>query len=172
MNDGQLLPRGVVIADAAKIDTQVLLKAAQYHLINAPQVLSPANRSGDLVKQVQPYQLRLSLCFCGLALRDVTRNLGGGNNFSLTVFHRRDAHGNVNSSAVFPNTHGFKMIHSFTVSDPRQDCWFLGMALGRNEHEHWFANGFLWGIPKQPFCCRVPTEDDTVQGLADDRIIR
>src|SRR5260370_38019804 len=104
----------------------------------------------------------MRFCFCGLAFRDVTCNLGSADNLSLTVLHRRDGQGNVNSSSFFSDSHRFEMIHTFTARDSLEDVRLLGLAIGVNEHPHRFAQDFLLRIPEQPFSARIPTDYDTV----------
>ena len=65
----QRFRRGVVQADAAEIDRQVLLHAAQYDLKDALQVLPLADRAGNLLQQAQPRHLRTQASLGFLDLR-------------------------------------------------------------------------------------------------------
>ena len=49
--------RGVVQADAAEIDRQLVLEAAHHHLEDAPQVLALADGARDALQQREPLHL-------------------------------------------------------------------------------------------------------------------
>ena len=57
----------VVQADAAEVDRQIRLQAADHDLEDAAQIVTLADRAGDPVQQVQAAQLELQLRLGGCA---------------------------------------------------------------------------------------------------------
>ena len=76
----QHVVRGVVEADAAEVDRQVVFEAADHHLEDALQVLPLADGAGDLVEQVQAPSCACSCssaCFCSVISWSVLNSASG-----------------------------------------------------------------------------------------------
>src|SRR3981081_856081 len=82
--DQDLLGR-VIEADAAEIHRQMLFERADDDLKDALDVLPLADRSGNLVEQVEARELGLHLALRELAVCDVPSNLGCADEAALAV---------------------------------------------------------------------------------------
>src|SRR5205807_78851 len=125
---------------------QLLLERADHDLKDALDVLTLADRSGDLLQQAETRQLGLYLGVRELAVGDVPGNLGCADDAALTVAEGRDGDGYINFPSVLANAYRFEMIGGFTARNSRQDSGLLARALRRDEHRHRFANRLLRGI--------------------------
>src|SRR3569833_46299 len=150
----------------------MLLKGSNLHLENTAYVLTLPDSPGDLLEQIQPRQLGLQLCFGDLSICDVAGNLGGANDSALSVPQRGDRDGYVDSAAMFCNTYRLEMIYCFTTRNTSQNLGLLRGPLRWDEHAHRLAHCLLRRIAEQPFRARIPTRDDAIQILTDDRFFR
>src|SRR5204863_8986181 len=58
------------------------------------------------------------------------------------------------------------------ISDPLQDSFLFIQALGRNEDRDGPAHDFIRAVTENAFRALVPTGNNAVQVLADNRIVR
>ena len=75
---GHLQPIGgrVIGAKTTKVDVQLVLQRPDHHLENAREILTLADRTGDLLQQIQVLQARLELALRILPLDDVVEQDG------------------------------------------------------------------------------------------------
>src|SRR5205807_9690367 len=118
---------------------------------DALDVLTLADRSGDLLQQVEARQLGLHLDFRELAVGDVPGNLGCADDAPLAVPDRGDGDGNIHFPSIFSDPYRLEVIGRFTARNSSQDSRLLARALRRDQHGHRLAHRLLRGIAEYPF---------------------
>ena len=63
------------------------------------------------------------------------------------------------------------MIDAFSGMDAIQDLLFFMIAIGRNDDRDWFLKSFLRSVTEEVFRSGVPTRDNPVKFLADNRVV-
>src|ERR1700678_2331482 len=63
------------------------------------------------------------------------------------------------------------MINPLASPQARNNLFFFSTALRRNEKRDRLADGFVRGVAENPLRTLVPTGDDAVEALADNRVI-
>src|SRR5207248_9230825 len=109
--------------------------------------------------------------FGALALGDVPGNFRRADAAAFSVLDGRHGQRNVNKAAVFALPNGLIPVDAFAAPDPRK----LGRLVGTvrwNQYRDRLADDLLRGITVELLGSTVPTGDDTVEVLADDRILR
>ena len=66
----------------------------------------------------------------------------------------------------------FVMIDALAPADAVQDFWFLIHTILWNEDGDRFANDLFRCVAEQPLGTAIPTGDDAVETLADNRVVR
>ena len=64
------------------------------------------------------------------------------------------------------------MFNPLTPTDALEDHRFFVVSIGRNKYGHRPADGFLGRVAKEPLGRAVPTDDDAVEVLGKDRVVR
>src|SRR4051794_30952818 len=64
------------------------------------------------------------------------------------------------------------MFNPVALSDALDNERLLFLPLRRNNDGNVLADGFLGAVPEQPFSGAIPRVDDTVEGLANNGVIR
>src|SRR5262245_23051722 len=106
------------------------------------------------------------------AFCNVSGNFRGANDVPPIINNRRNGERNVDLCAVLPAPDCFIVVYRFPSSDSLKNVRFFTLAVLRNEQTNWLPNHFLSRIAKQAFSTAVPALDDSLQVLADDRIVR
>ena len=63
------------------------------------------------------------------------------------------------------------VVYLFTAADTGQDLRFLINSVGRHKYSNRLADRLVSGVAKGHLGTLIPTEDNAVQILADDRVI-
>ena len=87
------------------------------------------------------------------------------------ILDRRYRDREVEAPPVLSETNGFKMIEAFAAPDAREDLLFLVLAIRWNQSDDRRADHFVGGVSEDALGPEIPTGDDTVQILSDDRIV-
>ncbi len=102
---------------------------------------------------------------------DVASDLGGADDLPVRAPDRRDSQRNVDQPAIFSHAHGFVVLDTFARPESGEDCrLFIFMIFG-DEDRDWFADYFVGGVTKDALRTVVPTRDDALECLADDRVV-
>jgi hypothetical protein len=64
------------------------------------------------------------------------------------------------------------MFHPFTATDAVQNAWLLINAFRWHQNAYRLADHFFRPVAKNPFGAAVPSDNNAVQVLADDPVIR
>src|SRR6202012_3865592 len=78
---------------------------------------------------------------------------------------------NSEKGAVLSNADGLKVVHALAALDAGNNFRLFTATVGGDDKSDVLADGFVGCIAKQPFRAFVPTGDDTIQILADNRVI-
>ena len=84
---------------------------------------------------------------------------------------RRQAHRNLDRSAVPADADGFEMVDPLTTCDPREIIVALIVAIGWKDDRCRLPDGFLGRIAVEAFGRGVPADDGAVERLHHDRIV-
>src|SRR5438093_3403653 len=63
------------------------------------------------------------------------------------------------------------MVHPFAALKALKNPGLLVDLVRRDQNRHWLADYVFGGIPKHSLRTFVPTRDDALQGLGNDRIV-
>jgi hypothetical protein len=72
---------------------------------------------------------------------------------------------------MFALSNGFKRFDALAALNSLNDCFFLFLVIGWNQNCDRFADSFLGQIAKNPLRAAIPTRDDAIEVLADDRVV-
>ena len=72
---------------------------------------------------------------------------------------------------IFSAPDRFVVLEALTLPDLAQHVVFFGLPIVWNKSANGPANHLGGGVAKHPFRCDIPGGDDTVEVLADDRIV-
>src|SRR5499426_3612301 len=111
---------------------------------------------------------RLSL----LACRNVTGNLRGPDDQASTIPDGRDSEGDIESGAILVQPLGLVMVDALPTLQAFEQMGKIIGQVGRHQEGEWLPNGFFRAVPVKPFRAPVPASDDSLQGMANDRVIR
>jgi hypothetical protein len=64
------------------------------------------------------------------------------------------------------------MVNAFAALEPFDNHYFFVPVLARNYEGDVLTNRFCSAVTKQPFGTSIPATDNSMQILADDRIVR
>ena len=115
---------------------------------------------------------RLDRRFRALAFRNIAGDLRSANDAALSVLHGGNGEGNVDQRAVLPPAHGLEMLNALAAFETREDFGLLVLAIGGDEQSgNGLAYRFRGRIAENPFGALVPTCDNAVKVLTDNRVV-
>ena len=142
-----------------------------------PQVVR--NRVGEgLELRIGQFQRRCPLShrlFKGRRVRakrgQVARGLGGPDDLPGVIADRRYRQRNRNERPVLAPPDRFKVIDALAAADACEDFVLLVQPILRDDDRDGLSHCFMRGVPEHPLRCPIPRLDDTVEILADDRVV-
>ena len=102
----------------------------------------------------------------------IVANRGRADDPPVRVLHGGNGQGDCQTPSVFPDSNGFAAIHGLAAPDPLQNRRYLVWAIRRHEEIKGLSDDLGGGIAVHLLRPLIPTEDRTVQGLADNGIVR
>jgi hypothetical protein len=106
------------------------------------------------------------------ALGNVAGDLRGADDSTFVVPDRRQRDRNFKHVTILGNPRGFIVLDRFATSDRGKQPLFLVVTLRGNHRQDRLPEDLGCRIAEELFRAMVPTGDDAVQALADDRIFR
>src|SRR5215469_13932514 len=91
---------------------------------------------------------------------------------AVDIANRRDGDGNVDRVAVFVTAYGLEVVYPVASPDAFQNRILLVLAIFRQQHGHVTEPRLFRRIAVQPFRPGVPCENDAVETLAYDGVLR
>ena len=113
----------------------------------------------------------LAFLFMPPLLRDVTRNLGGADDISSSVFDGRNGEGHVDPTPIFSDPHRLVVINALAPIEPCKNLRFFIDSIRRNQHRDRLADGLRRTVTKRSLSSGVPAGDNALQCFADNRVI-
>ncbi len=111
--------------------------------------------------------------FCRLlTFGDIAGNRRCADHLLLAVEDGRDLERHVDHCVVFAPADGFDLLDDLSPADVCEHRRFFVDSLRWDEKRQGLPHRFRGGVAEQPFCTGIPTGDDVVEILADDRIVR
>src|SRR5262249_3281252 len=110
--------------------------------------------------------------FRALARSDVTGNLRGADDPAMIIPHRRNCERDIDQPAVLATAHRLVMLDALAAADTSEDARLFRLQIIRNDRGDRLADHLFGGIAELAFGARIPTDDDGVEVLADDCVIR
>src|SRR6476660_6229879 len=117
------------------------------------------------------FHKQLLLLLSPLALGDIPGNFGGPDDPSISIFERRYRQRNVDETSVLAATDRIVMINPLAPAYARKNFRFLTHAIWGNQDRDRLADGLFRLVAEQPLGTAIPTCDDAVKVLADNRIV-
>ena len=112
------------------------------------------------------------LGFDQVVLGDVAGDFGYTDDAADWVCDGGNSDTNIDELSVFAHADGFQMVDRLAAFDALEYFVLFMNALRREEHQDRLTDGFGGGITESFFRAVIPTCDDSVEGVADDDIIR
>ena len=106
------------------------------------------------------------------AYLDVADDLAPPTTFPALSWTGRDGSGDVDGPPVLVDPLGFAMLDRFALPGLGEDAVLFLPPVRRNDQAEVLADGFRGRIAEEGFGGGIPGCDDSVEGLAYDRIIR
>src|SRR6476660_470982 len=94
------------------------------------------------------------------------------NNPAVIITNRRDREGDIDALATFPASNGFEVFYALSPSDAVQNQRFFIRSILGQQKSHGAANRLNRRVAVYVLGPRIPGEDNTIKGLADNRIFR
>ena len=107
-----------------------------------------------------------------LELCDVPGDFRGADDLACFIFDRRNSDGNINKASVLALPYCLVVVNPLTATDTFEDHGFFVVPIGRNNHGHGPADGFLSRVAKEPMGPAVPTGDHALEIFRKDCVIR
>ena len=107
-----------------------------------------------------------------LQFADVARDRRGADDPTVRVTDRRGGERNVEEASILAPPHRLELADAFAASDRVEHGQLLVAPVDRNDDRRQIADRFLRPITEQPFGSRVPAQNDAVDRLRKDRIVR
>src|SRR6185437_881249 len=136
--------------------------------------LSIEKQDSDGIGLQHPLQFPLTLpqrFLMPLTFGDVSGDLRGADDLAAGIPYRRNRQRHVDKRAIFAAADGFVMIDAFAKPDALQYSRLFIDALGGHEHGYRSADRFLGGVTENAPRSVVPTDDDAVEALGDNRVV-
>src|ERR1700722_760394 len=105
-------------------------------------------------------------------LCDVAGDFRGADNLAFFIFDRRNCDGNINKASVLVLSYRLVMVNPLTPADTFEDHGFFVVPVGRYNHGHGPADGFVGRVAKKTLGPAVPTGDHAVEVFGKDCVIR
>ena len=109
---------------------------------------------------------------CRLSLGYVSSHLGRADHIAGGIFDRRYRDGDAEPSPVLSDTNRFEMTEAFAAPNAGEDLRFFFLVIRWNQSHDRAADHFVGGVSEDALRPQIPTGNDTVQVLSDDRIVR
>ena len=74
----------------------------------------------------------------------------GADDLAFFIFDRRNSDGNINKASVLALSYRLVMVNPLIATDTFEDHGFFVVPIGRNNHGHGPADGFLSRVAKEP----------------------
>src|SRR5579863_2708804 len=91
---------------------------------------------------------------------------------ALSILDGRNRHGNIQQSPVFSFADGFEMINALPPSEGCENTSLFFETVWRDDQSNMLANRFFGSVTKNSLCGFVPIDDDAVEILRDNGILR
>ena len=89
----------------------------------------------------------------------------------LRVPNWRTGQRDINLPAILRHAHGFEVFDRLATPNTLEDLLLLSGALLRDDAGDGLADHLRLPVPEDPLRGRVPGGDDSLEGLADDRVV-
>jgi hypothetical protein len=105
------------------------------------------------------------------AVCNVVSDFRCADDFSLSVFDRRNGQRNVNEASVFALANGLIVLDALAAPDSLRDRFFFVLVIGWTQNRNRLADDFLGQITKNALRAAVPSRNDAIEVVADDCVV-
>src|SRR6185437_1737375 len=111
------------------------------------------------------------LRLAAFAFRYVASDFRCPDDFALGVSDRRDGQRNVDQTPILALANGFIVFDALSATYSLYDRLLLFLKIWRSQNCNRLADDFVREVPENSFRAAIPTGDDAIRILADDRIV-
>src|SRR3979490_2719839 len=105
-------------------------------------------------------------------LRDVPRDRRGAQNLTGRILDGRYRERDLKLSAILRQSSRLEVRDTLVGSNAREDLVEFMTQFTWNQERNWLSDRFACGIPVHPLGAPIPTQDDALEVLGDDRVFR